>query len=166
MEIKTNNIDKREILEGLKIYNYFILNSLSNFEEKVLSIQKFNEMLITIRQNKLPLLLLKIQNKVVGIAFVNKFREKSGYRFTFEHSIYISPNNTNQGLGSLLLRKLINECKKNKKIKNLIAVIGGSDNIASIKIHEKNGFKHIGTLKKIGFKKNKWIDSVYMQKKL
>ena len=166
MEIKTNNIDKREIIEGLKIYNYFILNSLSNFEEKVLSIQKFNEMLIAIRQNKLPLLLLKIQNKVVGIAFVNKFREKSGYRFTFEHSIYISPNNTNQGLGSLLLRKLINECKKNKKIKNLIAVIGGSDNIASIKIHEKNGFKHIGTLKKIGFKKNKWIDSVYMQKKL
>ncbi len=166
MEIKTNNIDRREIIEGLKIYNYFILNSLSNFEEKVLSIQKFNEMLIAIRQNKLPLLLLKIQNKVVGIAFVNKFREKSGYRFTFEHSIYISPNNTNQGLGSLLLRKLINECKKNKKIKNLIAVIGGSDNIASIKIHEKNGFKHIGTLKKIGFKKNKWIDSVYMQKKL
>tara|TARA_B100001248_G_scaffold242696_1_gene210425 strand:+ start:610 stop:1110 length:501 start_codon:yes stop_codon:yes gene_type:complete len=166
MEIKTNNIDKREIIEGLKIYNYFILNSLSNFEEKVLSIQKFNEMLIAIRQNKLPLLLLKMQNKVVGIAFVNKFREKSGYRFTFEHSIYISPNNTNQGLGSLLLRKLINECKKNKKIKNLIAVIGGSDNIASIKIHEKNGFKHIGTLKKIGFKKNKWIDSVYMQKKL
>ena len=166
MEIKTNNIDKIEIIEGLKIYNYFILNSLSNFEEKVLSIQKFNEMLIAIRQNKLPLLLLKIQNKVVGIAFVNKFREKSGYRFTFEHSIYISPNNTNQGLGSLLLRKLINECKKNKKIKNLIAVIGGSDNIASIKIHEKNGFKHIGTLKKIGFKKNKWIDSVYMQKKL
>ena len=166
MEIKTNNIDKREIIEGLKIYNYFILNSLSNFEEKVLSIQKFNEMLIAIKQNKLPLLLLKIQNKVVGIAFVNKFREKSGYRFTFEHSIYISPNNTNQGLGSLLLRKLINECKKNKKIKNLIAVIGGSDNIASIKIHEKNGFKHIGTLKKIGFKKNKWIDSVYMQKKL
>ena len=45
-------------------------------------------------------------------------------------------------------------------------MIGGSDNIASIKIHEKNGFKHIGTLKKIGFKKNKWIDSVYMQKKL
>ena len=166
MEIKTNNIDRREIIEGLRIYNYFILNSLSNFEEKVLSIQKFNEMLIAIKQNKLPLLLLKIQNKVVGIAFVNKFREKSGYRFTFEHSIYISPNNTNQGLGSLLLRKLINECKKNKKIKNLIAVIGGSDNIASIKIHEKNGFKHIGTLKKIGFKKNKWIDSVYMQKKL
>ena len=166
MEIKTNNIDRREIIEGLKIYNYFILNSISNFEEKVLSIQKFNEMLIAIKQNKLPLLLLKIQNKVVGIAFVNKFREKSGYRFTFEHSIYISPNNTNQGLGSLLLRKLINECKKNKKIKNLIAVIGGSDNIASIKIHEKNGFKHIGTLKKIGFKKNKWIDSVYMQKKL
>ena len=56
--------------------------------------------------------------------------------------------------------------QKNKKIKNLIAVIGGSSNVASIKIHKKNGFKYIGTLKKVGFKKNKWMDSVYMQKKL
>ena len=48
----------------------------------------------------------------------------------------------------------------------MIAVIGGSNNIASIKVHEKNGFKYIGTIKKIGYKKNKWIDSVYMQKKL
>ena len=104
--------------------------------------------------------------KLSRIAFVNKFREKSGYRFTFEHSIYIKPNQTNLGHGTKILRELIKICKKNKKIKNLIAVIGGSNNIASIKIHEKNGFKYAGTLKKIGFKKNKWIDSIYMQKKL
>ena len=66
----------------------------------------------------------------------------------------------------MILKKLIEECRKNKNIKNLIAVIGGSDNISSIKIHEKNGFKKVGILKKVGFKKNKWIDSVYMQKKL
>ena len=103
---------------------------------------------------------------MIGIAFVNKFREKSGYRFTYEHSIYVNPKFINNGYGSTILRELIRSCRKNKKIKNLVAVIGGSDNTASIKIHQKNGFKYIGTLKKAGYKKNKWIDSVYMQKRL
>ena len=49
---------------------------------------------------------------------------------------------------------------------NRVAVIGGSDNISSIKIHIKNGFEKVGILKKVGYKKNKWVDSVYMQKKI
>ena len=52
------------------------------------------------------------------------------------------------------------------KIKNLIAVIGGKNNFASIKIHKNNGFQYIGTIKKAGFKKNKWVDSIYIQKRL
>ena len=51
-------------------------------------------------------------------------------------------------MDQLILKELIKQCKKNKNIKNLIAVIGGSDNVASIKIHKKNGFKYIGTFKK------------------
>ena len=62
--------------------------------------------------------------------------------------------------------KIIKELKKNTKIKNLIAVIGGKNNFASIKIHKNNGFQYVGTIKKAGFKKNKWVDSIYMQKRL
>ena len=65
----------------------------------------------------------------------------------------MSPKHTDKGYGSIILKELIKECRKNKNIKNLIAVIGGSDNISSIKIHEKNGFNHIGTLKKLVLKK-------------
>ena len=82
------------------------------------------------------------------VLLVSKFREKSGYRYTFEHSIYVDPKFLNKGYGSIILNELIKACKKNNKIKNLIAVIGGSNNISSIKIHKKNGFKYIGTLKK------------------
>ena len=64
------------------------------------------------------------------------------------------------------MEELLKKCKKSIKIKNLIAVIGGTNNTISIKFHKKHGFKYIGTLKKIGYKKNKWIDSIYMQKKL
>lgn len=166
MKIKNKNFTELEIKEALFIYNYFIKNSLSNFEEKVLNLSNFKNLIKIIKKNKLPFILAKENKNTVGLAFVNKFRNKSGYRFTYEHSIYIAPNYINRGYGSYLLKELIKLCKKIKKIKNLIAVIGDTNNISSIKIHEKNGFKKIGVLKKIGFKKNTWIDSIYMQKKL
>ena len=166
MEIISNKIAKKDLISALKIYNYFIVNSLSNFEEKKISNHSFLLLYKKIKSRKLPFLIAKKEDEVLGLAFVNRFREKSGYRFTFEHSIYIKHTSDNRGHGTKILRELIRQCKKNKEIKNLIAVIGSSNNISSIKIHEKNGFKYAGTLKKIGFKKNKWIDSVYMQKKL
>lgn len=166
MEIKTKRINKSEIYAGLEIYNYYINHSTSNFEEKNLSKNKFIDLFNKSKGNKLPFIIAKKYKEVIGLAFVNKFREKSGYRFSFEHSIYINPKHIDKGYGSIILKELIRECRKNKNIKNLIAVIGGSDNISSIRIHKKNGFNHVGTLKKVGFKKNKWIDSLYMQKKL
>jgi len=166
MEFLSKYITKKDLMIGLEIYNYFIANSFSNFEEKILTFDNFMNLYKKIKFNKLPFILAKKNKKIIGIAFVNQFRGKSGYRFSYEHSIYVNHEYSNLGYGSLILKELIILCKKNKNIKNLIAVIGGSDNIPSIKIHRKNGFKFIGTLKKVGFKKNKWIDSVYMQKKI
>ena len=71
----------------------------------------------------------------IGLAFVNKFREKSGYRFSYEHSIYVNPDYINNGYGNKLLKELVKICKKITKIKNLIAVIGGKNNFASIMSH-------------------------------
>ena len=166
MEIISKRIKKQDIQAGLNIYNYYIINSYANFEEKKLSLNEFLKLFKKIKLHNLPFIIAKYKNEVIGVAFVNQFREKSGYRFTYEHSIYVSPKFTNQGYGSIILKNLIKICKKNIKIKNLIAVIGGSDNKASIIMHEKNGFRYMGTLKKIGYKKTKWIDSVYMQKKI
>ena len=166
MIILSENINKKILNKALKIYNFYISNSFSNFEEKQLSIIKFNNMYKKIKSNKLPFLIAVNKEEIIGIAFVNKFRDKSGYRFTHEHSIYVSPEFLNQGYGSKILKQLIKICRLNKDIKQLIAVIGGSDNYASIKMHKKLGFEYVGTLKKVGYKKNKWIDSVYMQKKL
>ncbi len=166
MKVKKNNFTENEISKALKIYNYFIENSFSNFEEKKLSKLTFNLLLKKIKNNKLPFILAIEDNKVIGLAFVNKFREKSGYRFSYEHSIYVDPDFINNGYGNNILKELVKICRKIKKIKNLIAVIGGKDNFASIKIHKKNGFQYIGTIEKAGFKKNKWVDSIYMQKRL
>ena len=104
------------------------------------------------------------KNKVAGIAYLNKFREKSGYRFTFENTVYVHEEYLNKGIGTKLLKELINISKRNKNIKKIIAVIGGIDSAGSVKIHKKNGFKKVGIFKKIGFKNGKWIDAIFMQK--
>ena len=73
---------------------------------------------------------------------------------------------TKQGIGYKLLKELLKVSKNNKKIKLIIAVIGSIDSKGSVKLHEKLGFKKTGVLKKIGFKNNKWIDCIFLQKKL
>ena len=160
------NINTIDIKNVLKIYNYHIENSLGNFEEKKISLKKMKKLVSNILSKKIPFIVSEMNREITGFAFLNEYRSKSGYRYTFENSIYINPKYINKGLGNMLLKKLIILAKKNKNIKNIIAVIGDSKNKSSIKIHLNNGFIKIGTLKKIGYKKNKWIDSVYMQKKL
>ena len=153
MFIISQKFSEKYIIDALKIYNYYIKNSFSNFEEKILPIKSFQLLYKNVKLNKLPFIFAIKDKKVIGIAYVNKFRDKSGYRFSFEHSIYVDKKYIKSGYGTIILQELIKLCKKNKNIKNLIAVIGGSDNVGSIRIHKKNGFKYIGTIKKAGFKK-------------
>ena len=157
-------IEKKDIKQILDLYNYHIEYSLANFEENKISKKLLNTLITNIFSKKLPFIVYEMNKEITGFAYINEYRNRSGYRFTFENSIYVHPKFMNQGIGNILLINLIKSAKKNKKIKNIIAVIGDSKNHSSIKIHSKNGFKKIGVLKKVGFKKKKWIDSVYMQK--
>ena len=166
MKLKITTISKKHIKEAHQIYNYYIKNSYSNFEEKIISHKTFYDNYKKIYLNKLPYLVALDKNKVVGIAYLNKFREKSGYRYTFENTVYVHKEYLNKGIGSKLLKELINISKRNKNIKKIIAVIGGIDSTGSIKIHKKNGFQKVGIFKKIGFKNGKWIDAIFMQKNI
>ena len=157
---------KKNLKDALKIYNYYIDNSFSNFEEKKISLSDFSRNYRNITKKKLPYLAAMIDKNIVGIAYLNKFRDKSGYRFAFENTIYVHNNYLKRGIGYKLLKQLIISSKTNKDIKKIVAVIGSIDSIGSIKVHKKLGFKNCGKLKKIGFKKNKWIDCIIMQKDL
>ena len=164
MKLKITNILKIHLEQAHKIYNYYIENSYSNFEENKISYNQFYKTYKNIYLNKLPYLVALDKDKVIGIAYLSNFREKSGYRFSFENTIYIHDKYIKKGVGHKLLSKLISSSKKNKKIKKIVAVIGSIDSKGSISIHKKNGFKEVGTLKKIGFKNKKWIDAILMQK--
>ncbi|MFL2543062.1 MAG: N-acetyltransferase family protein, partial [Alphaproteobacteria bacterium] len=166
MKLRIETISKKNLKSAHKIYNYYITNSYANFEEKKITFKDFHKNYENIMNKKLPYLVALYDEKVVGIAYLNHFREKSGYRFTFENTIYIHNLYIRQGIGFKLLKALIDISKKNKKIKLLVAVIGSIDSQSSIKIHQKLGFRKVGKLTKVGFKKNKWIDSIFLQKKV
>jgi len=164
MKLRIETISEEHLKDTHKIYNYYIVNSFSNFEEKKLSFKDFYKNYKNIIDQKLPYLVALDNEKVVGIAYLNKFRDKSGYRFAFENTIYVHNEYIKQGIGSKLLKELIIVSKKNKNIKIIVAVIGSIDSKGSLKIHQKLGFKKLGVLKKIGFKNGKWIDSILLQK--
>ena len=163
-EIK--KVEEKDILQIMEIYNFHVENGLANFEENSLSHEEFIKLFNHINNSNLPFLVAKKDNKIIGFIYLNKFRAKSGYKHTFENSIYIDSKYQGMGIGNDLLSELLEASKKNPNIKNIIAVIGSFDSEASIRIHKKNGFQTIGILKKVGFKKDKWIDAIYMQKVL
>ena len=166
MEVTIEQISKKYLKDAYKIYNYYIANSYSNFEEKKLTFNQFHSNYKNIIKKKLPYLIALNEKKVVGLAYLNRFREKSGYRFAFENTIYVHDKHKRRGIGYELLKELLYVSKNNKNIKLIIAVIGSIDSKGSLKLHEKLGFKKTGVLKKIGFKNNKWIDAIFLQKNL
>ena len=159
---RTVEID--DVYHILKIYNFHIKNGLANFEEKPLKYKVFLNFTKDILKSNLPFIVCEENKSILGFAYLNTFRNKSGYRYTVEDTVYVDDKYIGKGIGSLLLNHLIIESSKNSQVKNIIAVIGGNKTEASIKIHQKNGFYMIGILKNVGFKKNQWLNSIYMQK--
>lgn len=157
--LKTSDIET-----CLEIYNFHINFGFANFEEKPFLYKHFLDLCQKITNANLPFIVCTYNKKIVGFSYLNNFRNKSGYRYSFENSIYIDNNYAGKGIGTRLLSELVRTSSKNSKIKNIIAVIGGKNSESSIQIHKKNGFVIIGTLINIGFKKKEWLDAIYMQK--
>ena len=166
MKLKITQIHEQHLKEAHKLYNYYIINSYANFEENKVSFQEFYKNYKNIINNNLPYIVALADEKVIGIAYLKRFRDKSGYRFAFEDTIYVSNEHVKEGVGSKLLSKLINISKKNKNIKKIVAVITEIDSKGSINIHKKFGFEKSGILKNIDFKNNKWISAILMQKSI
>jgi L-amino acid N-acyltransferase YncA len=93
------------------------------------------------------------------------YRLRPGYRYTLEDSIYVAPEDLRRGVGHALLGELIERCTA-LGYRQMVAVIGDSANAASISLHQKLGFRHVGMLPATGFKHRRWVDTVLMQRAL
>lgn len=112
-----------------------------------------------------PYLVGLLDGQVAGYGYASDYRPRPGYRFVVEDSIYIHPDLTGRGLGRPLLQRVIDDCTAMGK-RQMLAVIGDSENVASIRLHERLGFTRVALLEKIGWKFERWLDSVVMQRAL
>ena len=100
---------------------------------------------------------------VLGYAYAGRFRARPAYRWMVEDSIYLAPGAKGRGIGTRLLSELIEQCAA-LGFRQMVAVIGdGAENRASIRLHEKLGFRHCGRVYGSGFKHGRWLDTVLMQ---
>jgi phosphinothricin acetyltransferase len=113
----------------------------------------------------LPYLVAVEGDKVLGFAYCNWFKPRPAYRFSAENSIYLAADAHGHGLGRALLAELAAQAEK-AGVRKLIAVIGDSGNAGSIGVHRSVGFRHVGTLKSCGWKFDRWLDVVLMDKPL
>ena len=102
---------------------------------------------------------------ILGFAYFDQYRARSAYRFTAEDSVYVREDVRGQGVGKALVARLLDEARA-AGFREMLAVIGDSDNVGSIGVHASLGFQRVGTLRDVGFKFGRWIDVVIMQRHL
>jgi len=156
------DFDEDDVPAITSIYKHAVLNGTGTFE-----IQPPGEAEMKIRQRVMatsnyPYLIAELDRKVVGFAYVNSYRPREAYAKTVENSIYIRDGFQGKGIGQQLLERLVKETAA-CGFRQIIAVIGDSANLGSIRLHEKVGFVHAGVLREVGFKNGRWLDTVMMQ---
>lgn len=149
-----------------EIYNYYVANSVVTFDEDRMSLAKWKSKFAHLQKLGMPFIVAESPNKVIlGYALVSPWKEKRAYRFTVENSIYLGPASTGKGLGRVMLAELI-ERSKAAGLKEILAVISDKGAEASIALHESFGFTEIGRMGRVGFKFERWLGTVLLQKSL
>jgi L-amino acid N-acyltransferase YncA len=147
------------------IYGHHVLHGVASFEEVPPSAEEMARRRAALVTRGFPYLVAERGGKVIGYSYAGAYRSRIGYRFTVEDSIYIDPSEVGRGIGRALLAEVIEQTEA-LGYRLMIAVIGGSETIPSIRLHAALGFTQIGVFTGIGFKFGRWIDSVYMQRAL
>lgn len=164
MEIKIRDYQKTDCPAILDIINDAILNSTALYDYNVRTLTTQETIFEEKLQKGFPVIVAETNNEVVGFGYYSEFRFREAYKFTVEHSVYANKNYIGKGIGKLLLTELIERAKK-QNLHTMIGVID-SENTNSIDFHKKFGFKEVGFIKESGFKFNKWLHSVIVQKML
>lgn len=147
------------------IYRWNVLNSSGTFELQAPDEREMARRRDEVLAKGLPWLVVESGGVPQGYAYANHFRPRPAYRFCLEDSIYLAAEASGRGLGRLLLGELNARCEA-LGARQTLAVIGDSANLASINMHLALGFEHVGLIKAAGWKFDRWLDVVLMQKSL
>lgn len=159
---RSTDADLQQITD---IYQHHVLHGTGTFEMVAPSVTEMTARRADVLAKGLPYLVAAEGDRVLGFAYCNWFKPRPAYRFSAEDSIYMRPNAANAGLGRALLAELALHAEKSG-VRKLIAVIGDSANAASIGVHASLGFTQVGVLKSCGWKFERWLDVVLMERAL
>jgi len=155
-----------DLLAVREIYNYYVANSTVTFDEDAMTLREWKTKFAQLQKLGLPFLVAESPTgQLLGIALVAPWKSKRAYRYTVEDSIYLGPAASGKGLGRALLGALI-DASRAAGLKEMLAVIADQGADASIALHEKFGFTEIGRMGRVGFKFDRWLGTVLLQKSL
>jgi len=147
-----------------EIYNHYILHTFVTFEEDKVDAAEMKRRIAEVEDAGMPWLVAEVAGKVMGYAYAAPWHKRRGYRFSAEVTVYLAQDAGGHGIGSQLYRPLLDELRVNG-FKNAIGGIG-LPNDASVKLHEKFGFKKVANYERIGVKFGTWMDVGYWQLRL
>ncbi len=149
-----------------EIYNHYVANSTVTFDEDAMTLKEWKDKFAYLRKLGMPFIVAESSTgQILGYALVTPWKQKRAYRFTVENSIYLGAASTGKGLGPVLMQELIDRSKA-AGLKEMIAVIADKGAEASIRMHENFGFTEIGRMGRVGYKFERWLGTVLMQKSL
>jgi L-amino acid N-acyltransferase YncA len=147
------------------IYAHHVLTGVSSFEETPPSVDDMRARHATIAALGLPFLVAELDGRIAGYCYANLYRPRIAYRHTLEDSIYIDDAFRGRGIGRALLQALIAHCERGPW-QQMIAVIAEGGTGGSMSLHRQAGFELVGTLRGVGFKHGRWLDTTLMQRAL
>jgi len=154
-----------DIAQITAIYRHHVLHGTGSFETEPPSDQDMAQRRDDVLSKGLPYLVAAEGDRVLGYAYCNWFKPRPAYRFSAEDSIYVAPDAAGNGLGRALMAELMGQAER-AGVRKLIAVIGDSANAGSIGVHRSAGFRHVGILEAAGWKFDRWLDVVLMDRSL
>lgn len=147
------------------IYAHHVLHGLATFEEMPPPASELNTRREAVIAAGLPYLVAEYDGRILGYCYATAYRPRPAYRNTIEDSVYVAEGYGGRGIGAALLGALIERCEAGPW-RQMLAVIGNSGNEGSIALHRRLGFEAVGTLRSVGFKLGRWVDTVLMQRSL
>ena len=154
-----------DIPEIQAIYAHHVLHGAGTFEEVPPAVEEMQGRYEEIVGHGWSFLVAADATGVLGYAYFTQMRDRSAYRYTAEDSIYVREDVRGQGVGKALVQQQLADATE-AGFRQMIAVIGDSENVGSIGVHASLGFGRAGLLRASGFKFGRWVDTVYMQRAL
>ncbi|MDJ1485045.1 N-acetyltransferase family protein [Cytophagaceae bacterium YF14B1] len=161
MELTIRDATSDDVPAILSIINHAIAHTTAVYDYQPRSLEVQQAWFDKKQVDNMPVLVADYQGKIIGFGSYGIFRPWEGYRFSVEHSIYVSEESRGKGVGKMLLEVLIDRARK-QGFHTMIAGID-AENVVSCELHRKLGFQETGRLKEVGYKFDKWLDLAFMQ---